>query len=209
MKLSIFFAVLLTFAFSYTANARPVSYPGGWTLMTMNDVDSNSSHIHYSPSPKYSVGWRHEYLRDSKTNADFVQMNNLLGRWNEKASQANIYLKSGVGIAYDSDNSEAAAFTGVAADWEDRRYFVSYENRFFYAGDIEKFAKHTARVGITPYIGDYGDLHTWLMLQADYDVGQDDDFSLTPLVRFFYGADLLEAGYNLDGGMMLNYVHRF
>ena len=57
------------------ADARPVSYPGGWTLMVMNDKDTNSSHIHYSPSAKYSVGWKHEYLRDTKANADYIQLN--------------------------------------------------------------------------------------------------------------------------------------
>ena len=177
--------------------------------MTMNDVDKNSVHIHYTPTPDYSVGWRHEYLRGPEANADYVQMNNLLKRWNKKGSQANLYLKSGVGVAYDSDDVEPSAFTGIATDWENRRYFISYENRFFYAGDIDKFAKHTGRVGIAPYIGDYGDLHTWLMLEGEYTPGRDDDFSLTPMVRFFKGADMLEAGYNLDGGLLLNYVHRF
>ena len=189
--------------------ARPVSYPGGWTFMTMNDVDNNSTHIHYSPSAKYSVGWRHEYLRGPEANADYVQLNNLLKRWNMPAAQANLYLKSGAGIAYNNDNTDPAAFTGLAFDAENRRYFTSYENRFFWADETDKFVKHTARVGITPYIGDYGDVHTWLMLQADYDAGKDDSFSATPLVRLFKGADLLEAGYNLDGGLLFNYVHRF
>ncbi len=177
--------------------------------MTMNDVDSNSLHLHYSPTAQYSVGWRHEYFRGSKANADTLQLNYLIKRWNAPASQANLYLKSGAGIAYDDGETAAAAFTGLAADWEDRRYFVSYENRFFKAEDLESFAQHKTRIGIAPYVGDQGDLHTWLMLQADYDAGQDDNFSLTPLVRLFKGADLLEAGYNLDHGVLLNYVHRF
>ncbi len=191
------------------ALARPVSYPGGWTLMTINDVDNNSLHIHYSPTAQYSVGWRHEYLRGPEAHADTAQVNYLIKRWNEPQSQANAYLKSGVGVAYDGDDAQAAAFSGLALDWEDRRYFTSYENRFFYAGDIDKFISHKARIGIAPYIGDYGDLHTWLMLQADYDAGKKDDFSLTPLVRLFKGADLVEAGYNLDKGFLFNYVHRF
>jgi hypothetical protein len=189
--------------------ARPVSYPGGWTLMTTNDVDSNSLHIHYTPDPKNSFGIRHEYMRRAEANADFIQHNHLLKRWNGEGSQANAYIKSGIGVAYDGDDTEAAAFTGLAADWENRRYFTSYENRFLTAGDIDKYAKHKARIGIAPYIGDVGDLHTWLMIQADYDAGAKDNFSATPLVRFFKGADMLEAGYNLDGGGLLNYVHRF
>lgn len=177
--------------------------------MLTNDLDANSTHLHYSPTARYSVGWRHEYLRDAKAHSDTLQINSLLKRWNMPASQANLYLKSGAGVAYDDGNSEPAFFTGLAADWEDRRFFTGYENRFYTAGDIESYAKHKARIGVAPYIGDYGDVHTWLMLQADYDPGARDDFSLTPLVRFFKGADLLEAGYNLDKGIQLNYIHRF
>lgn len=177
--------------------------------MTMNDKDSNSSHIHYSPSAKYSVGWRHDYMRGSKANIDTLQLNNLLKRWNKPNEQANLYLKSGVGVAYDDGTTDPAVFTGIAADWETRRLFTSYENRFLWADDTESFAKHKARIGVAPYIGDYGDLHTWLMLQVDYDAGQKDSFSATPLVRFFKGSTMVEAGYNLDKGIQFNFIQRF
>lgn len=203
------FSLLLFTALSIPAFARPVSYPGGWTVMTMNDVDDNSLHIHYSPTAQYSVGWQHEYLRGPKANVDSAKLNYLVKRWNNSGSQANIYLKSGIGVAYDDGDTEPAAYTGLAADWENRRFFTSYENRFFTAGDIDKFAAHKARIGIAPYIGDYGDIHTWLMLQADYDAGKKDDLSLTPLIRLFKGSNLLEAGYNLDNGILINYIHRF
>ena len=52
-------------------------------------------------------------------------------------------------------------------------------------------------------------LHTWLMLQADYDAGADDNFSVTPLVRFFKNSTMVEAGYNFDNGMQLNFIQRF
>ena len=206
MRAILLFAFLFT---SATAFARPVSYPEGWTVVFDHDVDVNSSLVHYSPTAKYSVGWRHDYFRADGVNADTAQVNYLVKRWNAAGSQANIYLQSGAGIVYDSEDTDAAAFTGVQADWENRRYFTSYQNRFFYGGDLTRSAKHEARVGVAPYIGDYGDVHTWLMLQADYDAGQADDFSLTPLVRMFKGTDLVEAGYNLDGGLLFNYIHRF
>ncbi|MCB1720893.1 MAG: hypothetical protein H6860_05180 [Rhodospirillales bacterium] len=189
--------------------ARPVSYPGGWTFITTNDKDANATLIHYSPSAKYSIGWRHEYLRGPKAHADMIQMNNLVKRWNAPNSQANFYIKSGAGIAYEDGKTDPAAFTGFAIDWENRRYFTSYENKFFWADDVTKYAKHKARIGVTPYIGDYGDIHTWLMLQADYDAGAKDTFSLTPMVRFFKGSSLLEAGYNLDNAVMFNFIQRF
>lgn len=177
--------------------------------MSMNDVYANSVHVHYSPTAKYSVGWRHEYLHDESVHVDTGQLNYLVRRWNGEASQGNVYLKSGIGVSYDGGDFEPAAFTGVALDWEDRRYFIAYENRFFHAGGNGKFVKHKARVGIAPYIGDYGDLHTWLMVQVDYDAGADDNFSATPLVRLFKGVDMVEAGYNLDDGLLFNYIHRF
>lgn len=191
------------------AQARPVSYPEGWTLMIMNDKEENSSHIHYSPTAKYSIGWRHEYLREQKANVDSIQLNNLLKRWNLPGEQANIYLKSGAGVALESGNVNPVAFTGLATDWETRRYFASYENKFFWADKTDKFIKHKARVGIAPYVADFGSVHTWLMLQADYDAGANDKFSVTPLVRLFKGNTMVEAGYNFDNGIQANFIQRF
>jgi len=196
------------------AQARPISYPGGWTAMVMNDGDVNSIHIHYSPTAYTSVGVRSEYRRNNEYQLNSVQMNNLLKRWNSKNSQANFYLKSGVGIAYsdagDFDGeTEAAGFTGIALDWEDRRYFTSYENRYIEAGDIDNGYMQSARVGIAPYIGDYGDLHTWLMLQVDHVPKSDEPVTVTPLVRLFKDVHLLEAGVSNQGDVLFNYILRF
>ena len=170
--------------------ARPVSYPGGWTLMLMNDGAKNSAHVHYSPTAKTSVGYKLEYWRGEEMTLNAVQVNNLLKRWNTPDSQANLYLKSGFGVAYsdagDFDaTTSAAGFVGISADWEDRRYFVSYENRYTGAGKIADFFQQSARVGWAPYEGDYGDLHTWLMLRVEHMPEADDRFTVTPLIRVF------------------------
>lgn len=199
---------------SSIVQARPVSYPGGWTGMMMNDGDKNSVHIHYSPTAKRSLGYRFEYWRDKKVTLNTVQMNNLLKRWNNKDSQANLYLKSGVGIAYsDIDGldrtTSAAGFVGLAADWEDRRFFISYENRYTEAGEMGDFFQQSARIGVAPYVGNYGDLHTWLMLQVEHMPESDDDFTVTPLVRLFKDVHLFEAGVSHRGEAILNYVFRY
>ena len=143
-----------------------------------------------------------------------AQLNYLVKRWNAEASQANFYMKSGAGAAYSDlgrfdGKTEAAGFTGIAMDWEDRRFFTSYSNRYTHAGDIDKFYMQSARVGVAPYIGDYGDVHTWLMLQGDHSPEGDDHFTVTPLVRFFKGEYLAEAGISNHGDILFNAVIRF
>jgi hypothetical protein len=213
MRLVLLLSAILA-GLAMPAMARPVSYPGGWTVMQMNDAFSNSLHIHYSPTAKYSLGYKGEYFRDGEWQFHGVQLNNLLHRWNNPDSQANLYLKSAIGAAYSDqgvfDNkTEASAFTGIAADWENRRFFTSYENRAMYAGDINKEFSQKARVGIAPYIGDYGDVHTWFMVQVDHAPSAKDELTVTPLIRLFKGANLLEAGVNNNGKILFNYVHRF
>ena len=200
--------------YTIPAQARPVSYPGGWTLMIMNSGHANSAHIHYSPTAFTSVGVRSEYRREGEFLLNAVQINNLLKRWNNPNSQANLYLKSGIGAAYsDADDFDgevdAAGFTGIAADWEDRRYFVSYENRYLEAGDIADGYSQSARVGIAPYIGDYGDLHTWLMLQVEHEPEAQEKVTITPLVRLFKDVHLMEAGVSNQGDVLFNYIVRF
>ena len=50
--------VFLFFMSICSLGARPISYPGGWTVMQMNDFNSHSLHVHYTPSSKYSFGYR-------------------------------------------------------------------------------------------------------------------------------------------------------
>ncbi len=205
---------LFVIIFASSAQARPVSYPGGWTVIQTNDSESHSLLWHYSPSAKYSLGYRLEYMRDGDYTLNMLQNNILLKRWNERDSQANLYLKSAIGAAYSDHGDfegeiEPAAFTGMAADWEDRRYFISYENRASYAGDIDRGFSQRARVGIAPYIGDYGDLHTWLMLELQHFPKRDEHFRVAPLVRFFKGVGLMEAGIDSEGDLLFNWIYRF
>ena len=211
----IFLAALLSvLGIVHVAQARPVSYPGGWTAMLMNDGTKHSSHIHYSPTVNTSVGYKFEYWRDQRVALHAVQVNNLLKRWNNPDSQANLYLKSGIGMARsqadDVDHqTRAAGFTGVAADWENRRFFVSYQNRYTELGGIDDFYQQSARIGVAPYIGDYGDLHTWLMLQVEHMPEHKDRATVTPIARLFKGAHLLEAGVSNHNNVLFNYIFRY
>lgn len=194
-----------------SAEARPVSYPGGWTLMQMNDGDMSSVHAHYSPTFQDSIGLYSERNWGKDWHFTGIQYNRLLKRWNGDSSQANVYFKvaAGQADAFGPESPELAGFVGFSADWETRRWFVSYEGRAYDLG-FGQDARQTARVGVAPYIGDYGDLHTWLMLEVANDPEANTPTKLTPLVRFFYDVQLLEIGYTPeDEELMLNWIIRF
>ncbi len=119
------------------SSARPISYSGGWTLMQKNNHSKNTIHLHYSPSYKYSVGYKGEYLRSEHISLNSLQLNNLIKRWNLPAAQGNLYLKSNIGNATKSKNNEIYSALGFAADFETRRYFISYQNNYYKSnGDI-------------------------------------------------------------------------
>jgi hypothetical protein len=208
MRILYIFTVGLLLSIS-AAQARPVSYPEGITFMTFNDADKNSAHLHYSPTAKKSLGYKFEYWRDTDMSIHALQMNNLVKRWNQKDSQANFYLKSGIGMADKDAEQSVAGFTGVALDWEDRRYFISYENRYTEAGKIDDFFNQSGRIGWAPYEGDYGDLHTWLMLQVEHKPEADDHISFTPMIRLFKDVHLVEFGMSDEKDVMFNYVCRY
>ena len=199
-------------------SARPVSYPDGWTLMHYNEADNSSLLVHYTIDPKTALGFRVE----ERTYGDHVfiggQINHLVRRWNAPGSQANLYFKAGIGMADGRFNNRskeirAAGFAHISGDWENRRWFISGD---LYAHGVEGqvLTGQQARIGVAPYLADFGALHTWLMVQADWkqnanELQGEEDFTLTPLLRFFKGSALLELGYSTNDEPLVNFIYRF
>lgn len=212
MRLLLLISILVGLAIP--AIARSISYPAGWMVMQENDGSSNNLQLQYSPTAKYSIGYTGEYWREKEWQFHGFSLNNLLRRWNNKDSQANLYLLSAAGIAYSDfelfdGKTEIAGFTGVEADWENRRFLVAYSSRLIYAGDIDKEFREKARIGIAPYIGNYGDIHSWLMVQLDHTPSDRHDFTVTPLIRLFKGTTLAEVGVSNRGAILVNFMHTF
>ena len=210
LSLFIFAAIFLT----NTVETRPISYPGGWTLMQMNDFNRHSVHAHYSPSSSYSLGYRGEYWRQKEWQFHGIQFNYLIKRLNTPKSQANFYLKNATGLALsDYKNIESkiepSLFSGISLDWEDRQYYISYENRLNYSPTINNIFLQKARVGFAPYIGKYGDLHTWFMFQVENIPKSKDKIIYTPMLRLFKGDYLMEAGLSNHRDFMFNFIKRF
>lgn len=191
------------------AQARPVSYADGWMIMQMNDSVENSLMVHYAPTADYAIGIRTDYDREDETWMHSATYNRLLKRWNATESQGNLFLLTGAGTAHDGDDVDPAAWAGIEADWETQRIYFAYENRMVYAGDINKSFSHKFRTGVAPYVGDYDDIHTWLMLQVDHRPEKQDNVVLTPFVRLFTTEMLVEFGISNKKDGMFNVILQF
>jgi hypothetical protein len=204
---------LFTFLFVLLSGAcwaKPISYVGGTMVMQENDETGNTLSLDYTLSPEHAVGF---YVKKERGLKDYTalgpQYNTLIRRWNLPDGQGNIFNMTGAGISAFHGEAHPSAWTGLLADYETRRVFISYEPRLMYAANIETAFWQRARVGFAPYVANYDDLHTWLMLQVDHHPMKQDTFVTTPLVRFFYHTTLAEAGYSSNHHAMFNWILQF
>jgi DNA-binding transcriptional MerR regulator len=192
------------------AEAKPISYVDGFMIMQENDETGKTLSLDYTINPNVAVGL---YAKKESGDMDFTtlgpQVNYLVKRWNFPGAQGNIFSMTGAGVSRFQDDDEFSAWTGILADYETRRIFTSYEIRGMYAGDIETSVWQRARVGFAPYLANYDDLNTWLMVQVDHHPAKEDNVVVTPLVRFFYKTTLVEAGYSSNDHVMFNWVLQF
>jgi hypothetical protein len=191
-------------------SARPVSYPGAWTSSFNLSPDHKKAVIHYSPSAKYSIGY-HVHNAYENLNAHYLQVNSLVKRWNKRFSQANLYLYSGAGLWTQGSTHNGSSYIGGSVDWETQRIFTSLTTRLlrYHGHDLGSIYKHQARIGLAPYIGDYGDLHTWIMLEAYYHSIDTQTIHIHPVLRFFTGVHLIELSISPQKELGLFYIHRF
>ena len=66
--------------------------------MQMNNLNTHSFHLHYSPSITYSLDYKGEYWREKEWQFHGIQLNYLVKRFNTNKSQSNFYLKNGLGL---------------------------------------------------------------------------------------------------------------
>jgi hypothetical protein len=193
------------------AEAKPLSYPGGWQTRADFSGDGASLLNTYTLSPLYGIGLHNEYNREDDYQMHSLHLANRLWRGNYPDAQANLYLESGLGYARSDggDEESAAAYTGILADWENRRFYTEYSNRYVHAGDVTEKFSHSARIGVAPYIAESGDLHSWLILQLDHTPKGDNHFTVTPLVRLFQASTMVEAGIRNDGKILFHVMHQF
>jgi hypothetical protein len=161
----------------------------------------SSYYYHYSPVYKYSLGL--EYINDRHFNDQYINLKTtyLLGRKNTKSSQGNLYLTGGI-----STKSNNNRFYGVHGDWETRRLFTSFSviNK---DTDVKDFTENELTFGVAPYLGEYNDLHTWVMVKTKKNTIKN-NWETYPYMKFFKGDSLIEIGTK-NSHWDIHYMLRF
>jgi hypothetical protein len=206
----LFLSLVLTSVALVPVQAKPLSYVGGTMVMQENDETGNTLSIDYTFDRHFALGL---YAKRDIGGREFYtigpQLNTLIKRWNLPNGQGNIFNMTGVGMARQGSNSQPAAWIAMLADYETRRLFVSYEPRLMYAEAIETSFWQRAQAGFAPYLANYDQLNTWLLLRFDHHPAKNDHFAVTPMVRFFYKTIWLEAGYSSNNHIVLNWNLQF
>jgi hypothetical protein len=181
------------------ALARPTTYPGGNMLMAEVDDGQMRAHVVHTLTPRFSLGLEFEGAEDGDTRAVSLMSATLLGRRNGENAQANAYLTADIGAEEGEDGKTRTRLdTALDLDWENRRFYTAYraEGRWIDGGG--ESLDHRLRFGVAPYVGDFGDLHIWGIVQADWREDRADRFSLTPVLRAFKGLALVELGADVE-----------
>ena len=200
--MGMYFYILFFILVSSNVEARPISYSGGSTLMMFSDNMKDSLYYHYSPSYKYSVGI--ENLKDKNLRDDYsyLRFTYLINRKNSLHSQRNLYFQSGL-----SSKSGNDLFYGIHGDWETRRWFLGFDTKKV-ENRLKSYNQNHLQIGFAPYLGEYGDIHTWLMLKTKKTAIKDKRSSY-PALKFFKGNTLLEFGYNNRTDWDIHLMYRF
>ena len=197
-----YFYIIFLLIGSMLIEARPISYSGGATLMLQSNEMQNSTYYHYSPTYKYSVGIESVNSQYFKEDYLYYRITYLVNRKNTKNSQRNLYLQSGISSAGLDHN-----FYGVHGDWETRRLFSGFGYKVTHTQTLD-YAEQFLQLGVAPYIGEYGDMHTWLMVKSRHNelIG---GWNTYPVLKFFKGNALVEFGYSDTSNWDIHLMYRF
>lgn len=217
IKFLVSFGLLWGLLATPEAKAHPVAYAGSYSLMTWNNADMSEWMLSYSFTSNYSLGGKYVRLETKEGERTFYvpQLTFLLKRWNELASQGNLYLALGHGTEVverdGSKKTQSASVLSLDADWESRKYYVSFKHEatLDHRNSARNIYATKLRAGFAPYLAEFDELNGWFILQVDSSNKSKKDYMLTPLIRLFYKNILLEFGSSMKGDSQLNFMVHF
>jgi hypothetical protein len=195
---------------SWIAEARPVSFVDGWSIMNENRANQSELMTAYTFDRNFALGLHISTFQRDDTRDTFYSpvVSYLALRLNEDRRQTNIYFTAGAGRLCplgDPDESIGANLFAFDLDSETRTMYGAIRHEITKAKGGPIFMYSRARLGFSPYTANVGGLHTWVLIQVDYDKwkGQTE---MTPMLRFFFQNMLWEMGSSMKGHFQFNWA---
>lgn len=207
--------VSATLTFTAPIQAKPIAFADGTTFMHERDRNMIQTELFYAPQHWWSIGLAQSTMQSDdklrQMEANYVQVNFLVKRWNMPNAQGNIFASAGYGLV----NSTKESVSGVAhpghvvsqrANYSEngRRIGLQgdYETRQFYTSlkvDVHQtplfFERiDTGQIGFSPVAHDYEDLAIWFVAQVKKYRGMNDKTEGGAFVRLFKKNIWLEVG---------------
>ena len=194
--------------------AHPVIFEGGVATSAVLRPSMSVIHTNYTLQRHFALGATYLRLQldDRLLDAGLGQVNVLLARWNEKGSQANIYLSAGGGYGHQSQTispgGTPVGLVATQADFETTRFYTAVNARFLYIEERFPWMVQL-RVGVAPYEAKYKELQAWLVVQGTIAPAMEHSWSVTPMLRFFYRQVLWELGASTRGAPWIQIMAHF
>ena len=124
-------------------------------------------------------------------------------------SQTNLYVYGGAGVSERENDSGFSVMSGFQGDYETRRIYTLFLGENLHGENGIDVSRFRYRLGFAPYEGGFKDFHTWLIAQVQYTPNMNDEWTVTPMVRFFYQQYLIEVGSSLKGEPFVSGIFHF
>mgnify|MGYP001198543914 CR=1 FL=1 len=179
--------------------------------MIWNQSFLNDTLITYSFARQAAIAGRFQRMQrpQGEMYTMMPQFDALFYRWNMDDAQANIYGYAGFGGSRFLQDTSWAAISGIEADAESRRLYVSGKFQTFFFKDNDRVYQSQFRIGAAPYLAQFNELSSWLILSVQHEPQLTREWIVTPMLRMFYKNVLWEIGSSFKGDWMINGMVHF
>ena len=207
---AIFLIVILS-SISIPGLCHPVSYKGSRGLMGFYSPIFNHNQINYSFEYWLAGGIHFFQSPNPNRRAAFLSSNFLLKRWNGKNFQSNFYAVIGLGGSSFRGDQNFSGLGLLQFDIEDRDYYFLAKHIGVFSDMGGEIQQSVVRAGFSPYVGDFEDIHSWIIFEFQSMKFADDReiLDVTPFLRLFYKNLLFEIGHSYEGVTRFNYIVHF
>lgn len=163
----------------------PKGTVAGWMY---TEANYNEAALTYSPHERVAVGlfgMRNHRPGFVELHYAFATITPRIARYQGGDQQLTFYALTGAGMGNKlSGINRFAYLAGGELDYETPRGYYNVRSFTLGASDFDQKTFTRARAGIAPYLANYNQLRTWLMMQLWVENRSDHESTWGPLLRF-------------------------